>query len=72
MASKRKAISDVFPGQDVSTNTTIKRLSLGWGAWEKYHQHGQDLARNGKYEESIQVLSEAGVYQLDDERNHCL
>jgi hypothetical protein len=64
MAVKRKATSDVFPGQDVrtvTTNTRIKRLSLGWGAWEKYHQHGQDLARKGKYEEAIQVLSEVGV-----------
>ncbi|KUL86823.1 hypothetical protein ZTR_04799 [Talaromyces verruculosus] len=59
MAAKRKATLDVFPGQNVNINTSIKRLSLGWGAWEKYHQHGQDLARKGKYEEAIQVLSEA-------------
>ena len=61
MAAKRKATLDVFPGQNVNTNTSIKRLSLGWGAWEKYHQHGQDLARKGNYEEAIQVLSEVGV-----------
>lgn len=62
MTVKRKATSDVFPGQGVSTNTIFRRPSLGWGAWEKYHQHGQYLARKGKYEEAIQVLSEVGCF----------
>jgi F-box/TPR repeat protein Pof3 len=64
MVVKRKATSDVFPGQDVSSINTAstKRLSLGWGAWGKYHQHGQDLARKGKYEEAIGVLSEVGFF----------
>ncbi|EED12654.1 Leucine Rich Repeat domain protein [Talaromyces stipitatus ATCC 10500] len=60
MAIKRKATLDDFLGQTVSkTTTTTKRLSLGWGAWEKYYQHGRDLARNGKYANAIEVLSEA-------------
>lgn len=68
MTVKRKRTSDVIPGQGVSTNTSIRRPSLGWGAWEKYHQHGQDLARKGKYEESIQVLSEVGCFLDESEK----
>lgn len=59
MAVKRKATEDAVPRQIISSSAlSTKRVALGWGAWEKYHQHGQELARAGKYPEAIEVLSE--------------
>jgi hypothetical protein len=59
MATKRKVASGGPPYQNISYDST-KRLNFGRGSSDKYHQHAQGLARNGKYQEAIDVLKEVG------------
>ncbi|OKL58636.1 hypothetical protein UA08_06190 [Talaromyces atroroseus] len=69
MTAKRKAHPGLHHHQSVSYDTT-KRLSFGQGSSEKYHQHAQDLARNGKYQEAIDVLKEALLQKDAVEANY--
>ncbi|KAH8692379.1 leucine rich repeat domain protein [Talaromyces proteolyticus] len=58
MSIKRKISEDLHHDPSASCGHT-KRPNFGKRVLDKYRQNGQDLARQGKYEESIQVFSYA-------------